>query len=73
MIVILGCSWIDIEISDTNMETMKSNDCREVIEADGDANDVLVVIWEEAKFSCKCEWKFINLVIQLISRLCQMS
>ena len=30
MIVMLGCSELDIEVSDAGMETVESDDCREV-------------------------------------------
>ena len=36
IIMILGHSKIDIEISDIGMKPMESNDCREVSEADED-------------------------------------
>ena len=31
MIVMLDCLEVDIEISDTNMETIESDDCREIL------------------------------------------
>jgi len=40
----LGCLEIDIEVSDTDMETTESDDCREVLENNRDANDVLAVM-----------------------------
>jgi len=43
MIVILGCSELDTEVSDAGMETMRSNDCREMSKKDRDANNVLAV------------------------------
>ena len=51
MIAILDCSEIDIEVSD--MKTMETNDCIEVSEDDRDANGMLAVMWEGARFSCK--------------------
>ena len=44
IIAILGCSEIDIEVSDTDMETTGSNNCRRILKDDGDANSVLAVI-----------------------------
>jgi len=41
MIVMLGCSELDIEVSDAGMETAESNDCRGVSKKDGDTNGVL--------------------------------
>jgi len=38
-----------------------------------DANGVLVMMQEGARFSCKDGWKFIDLFIQSISGLCQAS
>ena len=58
--IVLGCLEIDMEVSDTNMETVKSNDCRGMSGDNGDANDVLAMIQEEARFSCKDGWKFID-------------
>jgi len=55
------------------METMESNDCREVSRKDRDANSVLATMREEARFSCKDGWKFIHLFTQSISRLYQTS
>ena len=61
MIAMLGYLEIDMEVSDTNMETVKSNDCRVMSGDNGDANDVLAMMQEEARFSCKDGWKFIDL------------
>jgi len=44
MIVILGCLEIGIEVLDTSIETTESDDCREVLEDDRDANSVLAMI-----------------------------
>ena len=44
MIAILDCSEIDIEVSDIGMETMESDDCREMSRDNGDANGVLAII-----------------------------
>jgi len=61
MIMMLDHSELDTEVSDAGMETMESNDCRGVSKKDGDANGVLAMTREEARFSCKDRWKFINL------------
>jgi len=49
-----------MEVSDTGVETMESDDCREMSKKDGDANGVLAVIREGARFSCKDGQKFID-------------
>jgi len=49
-----------MEISDAGMETVESDDCRGVSKKDGDANGVLAMIREGARFSCKDKWKFIE-------------
>jgi len=61
MIAMLDCLELDIEVSDTGMETAESDDCREMSKKDRDANGVLAATWEEARFSCKDGWKFIDL------------
>ena len=73
MIAMLDHSELNIEVSDTGMETVESDDCRGMSKKDGDANGVLAMIQEEVRFSCKDGWKFINPFIQSISRLCQAS
>ena len=73
MIAMLDCLELDMEVSDAGMETVESDDCREVFKKDGDANGVLAMIQEEVRFSCKDGWKFINPFTQSISRLCQAS
>jgi len=40
----LGCSEVDIEISDASMETMEFDDCREVSGDNRDTNGVLAII-----------------------------
>jgi len=59
--VILGHSELDTEVSDAGMETMESNDCRRMSRTDRDTNGVLATTQEEARFSCKDGWKFIDL------------
>ena len=44
IIVMLGHSELDTEVSDAGMETMESDDCREVSKKDGDANGVLAMM-----------------------------
>jgi len=73
MIVILDRSEVDIEVSDADMETTESNSCKEVSGDDKDANRVLAITQEGARFSCKDKWKFINLFTQSISQLCWVS
>ena len=73
MIVMLGRSELDMEVLDTGMETMESDDCRGVFKKDRDANGVLAVMQEGARFSCKDGQKFINPFTQSISGLCWMS
>ena len=73
MIAMLDCSEVDTEVSDVGMETAESDDYRGVSRKDRDINGVLAVMREEARFSCKDGWKFINLFIQSISRLCWVS
>ena len=50
IIVILGHSELDIEISDAGIETAESNDCREISRNNRNANEVLAVTQEEVKF-----------------------
>ena len=73
MIVMLGRLELDMEVSDTGIETAESDDCRGVFKKDRDANGVLAVTQEGARFSCKDGWKFIDLFTQSISGLCQAS
>jgi len=42
--IILSHSEIDMEISDTDMETAESNDCREISKDNRDTNSVLAMI-----------------------------
>ena len=44
MIAMLGHSELDMEVSDTGMETIESNDCRGLSKKNGDANGVLAVM-----------------------------
>jgi len=69
----LGYSEVDMGVLDTGMKTAESNDCREMSRDDRDANDILAKTQEEARFSCKNRWKFIDLFTQSISRLCWVS
>ena len=69
----LGCLELNMEVSDVGMETTESNDCKEMSRKNRDTNGVLAVTWEKVRFSCKDEWKFINLFTQSISGLCWVS
>ena len=73
MIVMLGHSELDTEVSDADMKTVKSNDCRGMSKKNRDANGVLAMIREGVRFSCKDGQKFIDPFIQSISGLCQAS
>ena len=44
MIVMLGLSELDTEVLDTGMETVESDDCREVSKKDRDANSMLAMM-----------------------------
>ena len=44
MIIMLGCSELDKKVSDADMETMESDDCREVFRKNGDVNGVLAIM-----------------------------
>ena len=43
MIAILDHSELDMEVSNTGMETAKSNGCREILRNNGDTNDILAM------------------------------
>jgi len=60
MIAMLGHPELDTEILDAGMETVESDDCRGESKKDRDANGVLAVTREGARFACKDGWKFIN-------------
>ena len=60
MIAMLGHPELDTEILDAGMETVESDDCRGESKKDRDANGVLAVTREGARFSYKDGWKFIN-------------
>ena len=44
MITMLGCSELDMEVSDADMKTMKSDNCNGLSKDDGVANSMLVII-----------------------------
>ena len=46
-------SEVDIEVSDTSIETAKFNDCRGLSKDVRDANNVLATIQEKARFPHK--------------------
>ena len=64
---------LDTEVSDANMETAESDDCKGVSKKNRDANGVLAATREGASFSCKDEQKFIDSFTQSISGLCRAS
>ena len=51
MIAMLGCSELDMEVSDAGMETAESIDCRGVSRKDGDINSMLAAMQEGVRFS----------------------
>ena len=53
MIAMLDCSELDTEVSDADMETTESDNCREMLRNDRDVNSMLAVMQEEARFFCK--------------------
>ena len=53
MIAMLGCSELDMEVSDTGMETVEFNDCRGVSKKNRDANSVLAMTREGVRYFCK--------------------
>ena len=53
MIVILGCSELDTEVSDAGMKTMESDNYRGMSRTDGDTNGMLATTWERVRFSYK--------------------
>jgi len=56
----LDHSEVDMEISSAGIETMESNNCREMSEDDSSANRVLAIIQERTKFFHKDGQNFIN-------------
>ena len=62
-----------MQVSDADIETAESDDCRGVSRKDRDANSVLATTREGARFSCKDGQKFIDPFTQSISGLCQVS
>ena len=67
MIAMLGHSELDMEVSDTGIETAESNDCREMSKKNRDANGVLAMTQEGARFSCKDGQKYIEVQIHTIT------
>jgi len=62
-----------MEVLDAGMETIESNDCREISKKNRDANGVLATMREGMRFSYKDGQKFIDPFTQSISRLFQVS
>ena len=73
MITMLGRPELDMEVSDADMETAESDDCRGLSKKNRDTIGVLATMREGVRFSCKDGWKFIDPFTQSISRLCQAS
>jgi len=73
MITMLDHSELDMKVSDVDMETTESNDCREVSRKNRDINSVLAIMREGVRFSCKDGQKFIDPFTQSISGLCWVS
>ena len=44
MIAMLDHSELDVRVSDADIETVESNDCREMSRKDGDANGILAIM-----------------------------
>ena len=61
MIAMLSHSELDTEVLDIDMETAKSDDCREMSRDNRNTNGMLAVIQEEVRFFHKDRQKFINL------------
>jgi len=57
----LDCSEVDTEVLDISMKTMGSGEYRKLSRVNRVANSVLVTMQSKAIFSCKDEWKVINL------------
>ena len=70
IIAMLGHLEVKTKVSNMDIETIESDNCREVLKNNRDANRVLAMMWEGARFSCKDGQKFINLFTQSISKLC---
>ena len=60
MIAMLDHLELDTEVSNAGMETVGSNDCKGMSRKNGDANGILAMIQEGARFSCKDRQKFID-------------
>jgi len=73
VIAMLGHPELDTEVSDAGMETVESDNCREMSKKNGNANGVLAMMREGVRFSYKDRRKFIDLFTQSISGLCWVS
>ena len=51
----LGHLEINMKVSDADMKITESNDCKEILRDNRDANGVLATIQERAKFSSKMD------------------
>ena len=61
--MMLGHLELDMEVLDADMETVESDDCKELSRDDRDTNGMLAMIQEGARFSHKDRWKFIDTFI----------
>ena len=53
MIAMLSHSELDMEVSDTDIKTVESDNCRGMLKSDRNTNGVLATMWEGKGFSCK--------------------
>jgi len=53
IIAMLDHSGLDTEVSDADIETVESNDCKGVFRKDEDTNGILATMREEVRFSYK--------------------
>ena len=60
IIAMLDRPELDMEVSNAGMRTVESDNYRGLSKKDRDANGVLAMMQEGARFFCKDGWKFIN-------------
>jgi len=60
---------MDMEVSDTSMETTGTNNCRELLGDDKNTNSILAKIQERVRFFHKNKWNFIDLFAQSTDKL----
>ena len=74
MLTMLGCSELDIEISDTSIETVESNDCKGISKDDRNANGVLAMMQKKQDFPIKMDRSLLtHLSSQLVDCVRQAS